>query len=95
MKPPAFWKFIIAEILTALGAVGFVYWVYREIAEGRGDHYYFTGFGMKFTPIGVAILIFGLFMALFVGLYINYRSKADERNFVKKYSHRIKCNKNK
>jgi len=95
MKKSFFWKFVFAEILTTLGFIGFAYWIYREIAEGRGNEYYFTGFGVKFTPVGVAVLGFGLLVACLVGIYINYKSKSEERDFIKKYGHRIKNNENK
>jgi hypothetical protein len=79
------WVAVVGGILIALACLGFVARVWTKIRSGHGLDTYFTGYGVQFNYIGVAILLVLLPAVLLLGIVLNWWLGRDERDFKRRY----------
>ena len=68
-----------------LAAAGFFIHVWQKIASGDGLDTYFTGFGVQFNYLGVAVLIAILPLVLLAAALLNWWHGREEREFKRRY----------
>jgi hypothetical protein len=86
--------FIFGTLLSLIGFVGLVLFLFSKVISGEGLDYYFTGFGYKFSYLGALILVCLIPLIMGGAIALQWWSEKDERDFINKHIHGKHENKN-
>lgn len=79
----------IGPVLLCIGFVGFCLHLAYNLYIGHGTHQYSNFYGLKFSYIGVVVVLALVPIVVLLGLVIEWVLGRHERAFLKKYKDRI------